>query len=68
MTKLSVWMAENRITDETLAAQVEVSRTQVLRLRTGQNKPSAKTAKALERVTGIPAADFIFDADLEPAE
>lgn len=61
MGLLETWMTENVVTDEQLAERVGVSRVQVLRLRSGQNRPSPGTAKKIEAVTGIPASDLIFD-------
>lgn len=61
MGLLEAWMNDQEVSDEQLAAKVGVSRVQVLRLRTGQNRPSPKTAKKLEAVTGIPASELIFE-------
>ncbi len=60
MNALEKWMTENKVTDGKLAADLSVSRVQVLRLRRGENGPSKETARELERVTGIPAATFVF--------
>lgn len=46
-------------TDQTLAEKVGVSRVQISRIRRCQSKPSPQLAATLERVTGIPAWEFV---------
>lgn len=61
MTLLEQWMTRSAIKDGVLAAQLGVSRVQVLRLRRGENRPSPKTARRLEEITQIPAGDLMLD-------
>lgn len=60
MNALQKWMSDNSVRDDALAAKIGVSRVQVFRLRRGDHKPSVRTALALERETGIPAATLIL--------
>ena len=61
MNALQEWMKAAGENDQSLQRKVgTVSRVQIRRIRLGENKPSPDTALALEKVTGIPAADFIF--------
>lgn len=57
-TTLEKWMREHGKDDATVAAAVEISRTQVNRLKRGESKPSYDSASALERLTGIPAGEL----------
>lgn len=60
--KLSEWMEANHLNDAELARRLGgvVSRSQINRIRNGESTPSVETAKALERVTNIPAAVFVM--------
>lgn len=62
MTQLETWMTQNHETDESLAAKADVSRVQISRLRRGINRPRPALASRLEKITSIPAAEFIFGA------
>lgn len=53
------WMDTKEETDVSLAPRIGVSRVQILRIRSGQCGASKKTAKRLEKVTGIPWHEFI---------
>jgi transcriptional regulator with XRE-family HTH domain len=59
MMNLASWMAERGETDESMSKKVGVSRVQITRIRNNTSKPSPKVAMELERVTGIPAWDFL---------
>lgn len=59
MHDLKTWMAEAKETDESLAAKVGVSRTQITRIKNGASGASKETALELERVTGIQWHEFI---------
>lgn len=59
MHPLKKWMADAQLKDADLAPKVGVSRVQIYRIREGQNRPSLKTARKLEEVTRIPAADLM---------
>ena len=61
MAVLETWMSLAGYDDEKLAAEVGVSRVHVSRLRRRKCLPSRDVAKALERVTRIPAEKFIFE-------
>lgn len=61
MTKLAEWMRANEETDETLASKLGVSRVHVSRLRRDVHRPRPGLARKLEELTGIPAAQFIFE-------
>lgn len=66
MMTLKDWMDQNGETDHTLAAKLSVSRVQVLRLRHRAYRPSLKTARELEAVTGIAASDFLTHEAFAP--
>ena len=53
-------MTANGESDRSFAPKVELSHAQVVRIRTGQSRPSPEAAKRIEAVTAIPAADLIF--------
>lgn len=57
---LQAWVSAKRYTDEQLADLFKVSRVHAYRLRTIKNRPSVKTARRIEEVTGIPAATLIL--------
>lgn len=57
-----------RETDETVASKVRVSRVQISRIRRGLSKPSPRLASELERVTGIPAWEFVRPQDQPAAD
>jgi transcriptional regulator with XRE-family HTH domain len=63
---LQEWKRLTKVTDEQLAAAVreetgeQISRSQINRIRKGLSNPRLKTAKALEAVTKIPAAQFML--------
>lgn len=67
-------MALKGLTDAELAAQVvaetgePLSRSQVNRIKYGDSTPRPKTARALEIVTRIPAADFVMGNAASPRE
>ena len=57
---LQGWMDEHQLNDRQLAEKLgKVTRSQVCRIRRGA-RTSPDTAQVLERVTGIPATNFIF--------
>jgi transcriptional regulator with XRE-family HTH domain len=58
---LADWMKRASETDQGLAPKIGVSRVHVSRLRRMVHKPSLDLAKTLEEVTGIPAAQFVFE-------
>ncbi len=60
MSKLQKWMDKNEVRDATVAASLKISRVQVNRIRRG-NKTSVRTARKLERLTGIKWYHFIAD-------
>lgn len=60
MNALQTWMDRNGETDATLARKVAVSRVQISRIRRAKSGVSVKTAKALEALTQIPAANFLL--------
>lgn len=47
--------------DEDLARELKISRVHASRLRRRICLPSPDLAKELERITEVPAADFIFE-------
>lgn len=53
-TPLDRWMSDNGKTDEAVAAELTITRSQVNRVRNGVSNPSIATATALSRLTGIP--------------
>lgn len=53
-------MTERAVKDEALAPKLNVSRVHVSRLRRRICRPSLETAKRLEEITKIPAADFLM--------
>ncbi len=58
---LDDWMERNGLTDAAVAAKLgKLSRSQVTRIRLGSNKPSAKIAVQLAKLTGIPSIDFML--------
>jgi predicted transcriptional regulator len=59
---LAKYMDDNKVSDGKLAAQLEVSRPYVTRLRHGLRQPSLKVASKLETITGIPAVQFLNPA------
>lgn len=59
---LQAWVNARSYSDEELAKLFAVSRVHAYRLRTAKNRPSVKTARRIEQVTGIPAADLILGA------
>jgi transcriptional regulator with XRE-family HTH domain len=59
MHPLKTWLADTKKKDADLADLVGVSRVQIYRIREGQNRPSLKTARKLEAVTKIPAAELM---------
>jgi transcriptional regulator with XRE-family HTH domain len=62
MGLLKTWMLDNGVTDEALAERVGVSRVQVLRWRTLENRPRRDKAIKLQEITKIPAGDLMLDA------
>lgn len=52
-------MNAKKVSDEALAAQVGASRVQISRIRRNLSKPSPRLAEKLERITGLPAWDFL---------
>lgn len=59
MADLASWMEARGETDATLATKVGVSRVQITRIRNGVSKPSPRVAMELERLTAIPAWEFL---------
>lgn len=62
---LDEWMTLKSFKDADLERElrdqgIQLSRSQISRIRRGKSKPSPEAAKELERVTKIPAASFIF--------
>jgi transcriptional regulator with XRE-family HTH domain len=53
-TPLATWMADNGKTDQAVAAALNITRSQVNRVRNGVSNPSIATATALSLLTGIP--------------
>lgn len=53
------YMAVHDLTDAGLAVLVGLSTAQMCRIRNGKSKPRLAAAMNLERVTGIPAWDFV---------
>lgn len=47
-------MSQNGKTDESVAAELMITRSQVNRVRNGVSNPSISTAAALSRMTGLP--------------
>lgn len=60
MGPLEAWMTREGETDESLSPKVGLSRVQISRLRRRVYRPSVETARKLETITGIPAAEFIL--------
>lgn len=60
MSDLQSWMIKNAETDASLSEKIGISRVQVSRLRRGIHRPSIATARKLEKVTTIPAAEFVM--------
>lgn len=60
--KLRDWMRQNSINDAALSQRLggKISRSQVNRIRQGKSRPSVEVARELERVTAIPAAQFVM--------
>jgi ribosome-binding protein aMBF1 (putative translation factor) len=60
--KLREWMEVNGINDEGLSRRLDgkISRSQVNRIRQGKSRPSVEVARDLERITSIPAANFVM--------
>lgn len=58
---LAKWMTEHDESDQSLAPKVGVSRVHVSRLRRLVYNPSPDLAKRLEAVTGLGAAELIYD-------
>ena len=54
------WLEAHGLDDKAAAARLGLDRSQVSRLRRGECRPSIKTAKRLEPITGIPAAELIL--------
>lgn len=67
MTILSSWMADHGVTDDALATATRefdpagkgITRVHILRLRHGQYRPSLRTARLLQRITGIDAGKLM---------
>jgi transcriptional regulator with XRE-family HTH domain len=59
-TPLDGWMTANGKTDEMLAADLTITRSQVNRLRNGVSNPSISTAAALSRLTGLSIEQLIM--------
>jgi transcriptional regulator with XRE-family HTH domain len=59
MKQLEAWMAEHGVDDGALAAQTDVSRVQISRIRRNLSRASPEVAAKLEAITGIPAWDFV---------
>jgi len=59
---LAEWMKAHRVRDAALANKLGgvMSRSQVNRIRRGECRPSVENARALEAITGIPAAKFVM--------
>lgn len=60
MQTLAKWMTDNEVKDEALSRDLGVSRVQVLRLRRRICRPSLKTARKLEEITGISAVSLVM--------
>lgn len=60
MGPLDTWMTSAGETNESLALKVGLSRVQISRLRRRIYRPSVETARKLEEITNIPAAEFIM--------
>lgn len=60
MQTLAHWMKTADVKDEALSQQLGISRVQVLRLRRRLCRPSLKTARKLEEITNIPAAELLM--------
>ncbi len=48
------------LTDRDLSERLDISRSQVNRIRRRVSRPTPETARALEQVTRIPAAKFML--------
>jgi transcriptional regulator with XRE-family HTH domain len=57
---LSDWMEAAGLTDRDLSERLDISRSQVNRIRRRVSRPTPETARALEQVTRIPAAKFML--------
>lgn len=63
---LQEWMTLKGLSDDDLAVLLHgetgegISRSQINRIRRGKSNPRLKLARALERVTKIPAASFML--------
>lgn len=57
-TPLDRWMREKGRTDESLASELNITRSQLNRIRNGVSDPSPKTAAALHGLTEIPFAEL----------
>jgi transcriptional regulator with XRE-family HTH domain len=60
VTSLDKWASERSLKDAELAKMIGVSRVHAFRLRRGDYRPSVKTAKRIEEVTGISAASLVM--------
>jgi transcriptional regulator with XRE-family HTH domain len=65
---LADYMEKHKLSADAVALKLGVSQPYVSRLLTGRRRPSPETAKKLEKLTGIPAARFIFDNAAKRAE
>lgn len=61
-------MDREGLNDAALAARLRVvTRSQVYRIRTGDSAARLTTARALEKLTGIPAMDFLTKRAGDPS-
>lgn len=59
MTKLAEWMSREGLDDASLAPKLNISRSQVCRIRLGQSRPSPGVAISLSEISGIPLAELL---------
>lgn len=63
--KLSAYLSKRKLSDAEFASSIDMSKTQVWRLKTGRSKPAWKTVEVIEEKTGgkVKAADWSDTAE-----
>jgi transcriptional regulator with XRE-family HTH domain len=63
--RLNEWMNAGSVTDEALAARLEVDRSTISRIRRGTRMPSTEMMRKIREATGgsVTANDFVHEVD-----